>query len=196
MTNSIWLSFFSYTVITALSPGPNNILAINATGNYGIKQRKNLLLGIYSGFFCVMVLCGVFSAALASFLPNVIVYMKYLGAIYISWLAYHVAVSKPVELTAGDNPTSFFRGIMLQFVNVKIILWGITAFTGFVLPHYHSPIALFGFILLLSFIGDGATHIWAIAGVAFSGFLKRHWRTANISMAVLLLYSAIRLVLE
>lgn len=196
MDYNVWLSFFSYTVITALSPGPNNILALNATGNGGMKGSRNILLGIYAGFTCIMVICGVFSAGLAALLPNMMEYMKYIGAAYILWLAYHVAVSKPIETEGPVESQSFLRGFCLQFVNVKIILWGITAFTGFILPYQQSPLAICGFILLLSLIGNGATHIWAVAGAMLGSFLRKYWRIANLCMAMLLLYSAIHLILE
>jgi cysteine/O-acetylserine efflux protein len=190
----IWLSFLSYTIVTALTPGPNNILALNSTVNLGLKQSRKLLLGIYTGFFGVMVVCGIFSAFLVKILPNILVYMKYLGAAYIVWLAYHVAISKPMEVTENENSQSFWKGCILQFVNVKIILWGITAFTGFVLTNYHSSMAILGFILLLSLIGNGATYVWAVAGYAFSKLLKKYWRVCNIVMAALLLYSAVKLI--
>lgn len=195
MSYSVWLSFFSYTVVTAISPGPNNILALNSTGNLGLKQSRNLLLGIYMGFLCVMAVCGIFSTFLVTILPNILAYLKYFGGAYIFWLAYHVAISKPMGLMKSDNSQSFWKGFILQFANVKIILWSITAFTSFVLSNYHSSIAIVGFILLLSLIGNGATHIWAVAGSAFGDFLKRYWRIANIGMAVLLLYSAVKLIL-
>lgn len=198
MSFSIWLSFFSYTVLTALSPGPNNILALSVSGRSGIKQSRNILLGIYAGFFCVMILCGAFSAALARIIPSVIGYLKYIGAAYILWLAYHVAVSKPAEpgATNADIGHSFWKGFFLQFVNFKIILWGITAFTSFILPYYSDVSVMIGFVFLLTVIGDGATHIWAVAGTVLSGLLKKHWRTANIGMAVILVICAVQLVLE
>jgi cysteine/O-acetylserine efflux protein len=189
-----WLSFFSYTIVTALSPGPNNILALNSTGNLGLKQSRKLLFGIYTGFLGVMAVCGVFSTILVAMLPNILVYMKYLGVAYIVWLAYHVVISKPMEVTENENSPSFWKGFILQFVNVKIILWGITVFTSFVLTNYHSSIAILGFILLLSLIGIVATHVWAVTGSAFSYLLKKYFRVSNIVMAALLLYSAVKLI--
>ncbi|MDQ0204759.1 LysE family transporter [Pectinatus haikarae] len=196
MTYSVWLSFFSYTIISAISPGPNNILALNAAGKSGIKMQRRLLSGIYLGFFCIMIICGVFSTVLAVILPEITDYMKYAGAVYITWLAYHVATGRPLkENNTETEKSSFNRGFLLQFVNVKIIIWGLTAFTGFVLPYYDSPIIIVGFIFLLSFIGNGSTHIWAVAGVGLGSLLKKYWRSANIIMGLSLLYSAVNLVL-
>ncbi|MGE8205975.1 LysE family transporter [Heyndrickxia sp. NPDC080065] len=194
MSYGVWLSFFSYTIVTALSPGPNNILALNSTGNLGLKQSRKLLFGIYTGFLGVMAVCGVFSTVLVAMLPNILIYMKYLGVAYIVWLAYHVVISKPLEVTENENSPSFWKGFILQFVNVKIILWGITVFTSFVLTNYHSSISILGFILLLSLIGNGATYIWAVTGSAFSDLLKKYFRVSNIVMAALLLYSAVKLI--
>ncbi|WP_027703172.1 LysE family transporter [Metaclostridioides mangenotii] len=196
MNYSVWVSFLSYTVITALSPGPNNILALNATGSAGIKKSKNILLGIYTGFTCIMVICGIFSSALLIFLPNIMNYMKYIGAVYIFWLAYHVAFSKPIETNSQADCQSFSKGFILQFANVKIILWGITAFTGFIMPYYQSPLVICAFVMILSLIGNGATHIWAVAGSMLGSFLRKYWKISNICMSILLLYSAIHLVLE
>lgn len=188
---SVWISFFSYTVVTALSPGPNNILALSVSGKIGIKQGRNILLGIYVGFLCIMVLCGAFSEALLVIIPYVMIYMKYIGAAYTLWLEYHVAISSPEKVGSPIVDQSFWKGFFLQFVNFKIILWGITAFTSFVLPYYNTPLAIIGFILLLMLIGDGATHIWAIAGVSLSSFLKENWRVTNISVSILLLICAL-----
>jgi cysteine/O-acetylserine efflux protein len=98
--------------------------------------------------------------------------------------------------TNADIGHSFWKGFFLQFVNFKIILWGITAFTSFILPYYSDVSVMIGFVFLLTVIGDGSTHIWAVAGTVLSGLLKKYWRTANIGMAVILVICAVQLVLE
>ena len=82
MPYSVWISFLSYTVVTALAPGPNNILALSVSGNVGMKQSKNILLGIYAGFFCIMALCGAFSAVLMEILPNAMIYEIHRSRLY------------------------------------------------------------------------------------------------------------------
>lgn len=195
MDYNMWLTFMAYAVVTALSPGPNNILALNATAMNGLHQSRTLLAGIYAGFLGVMSFSCLISVSVITLIPVTLAYVKYLGAAYILWLAYQVAVSKPATPTASENVQSFWKGFCLQFVNVKIILWAITAFTGFILPNYESPLAIIGFVILLAIIGNTATHIWAVAGSTFSTFLTKHWKLANYSMAVLLIYSAASLVM-
>jgi len=194
VTYQIFISFLVYTTITAFTPGPNNILALSATSNFGIKKSKHLLLGICLGFFCVMLLCGIFSFALASILPKVTNVMKYVGAIYIIWLAWHVLKSKPSYSNETSGNSSFLSGFLLQFVNVKIILYGITALGSFVFPFYSSSYIILGFIVLLSIIGSMGTLSWAFMGSIFRATFNKHYKILNIVMALLLLQSAISLV--
>ena len=197
MSSALWLSFVSYTAITAITPGPNNILALNTVSNYGMKHSKRLLAGIYSGFLSVMIVCGLLGSALASILPNLLLYLKYVGFAYILWLAWQVATSKPIE--KDDNTkksTGFFQGYILQFVNVKIIIAGFVIFTGFILPYYTEPKTIIGFAFVVGIIANSATHVWAIAGSLLNRLIHRHWRPFNITMSILLVLSALTIILE
>lgn len=197
MTSTQWFAFLSYAVITAITPGPNNILALSAAGRYGLKKSKHLLLGIFSGFLCVMAVCCGFCAILSTILPAVTIYMKYMGAAYIVWLAWHIAVSKPVgDETSKDSDLSFWKGFLLQFINVKIILWGITVFASYILPHHFSSFILLGYVVLSASIGSGATLLWAVAAEALRTFLQKRWRLTCVIMGLLLFASAVSLILE
>ena len=194
MTFSIWTAFFSYAAITAITPGPNNILAMNAASSRGMRNSRGLLAGIYLGFFCVMLLSGLLGAAVSTSLPDLSARMKYIGAAYIFWLAWHIVSDKNGAPENAEKTASFLRGFLLQFVNVKIILYGITIFTGFVFPNTRSPAVVVSFILLSALIGNGATHLWALTGATFSSFFQTHRRASNTAMALLLIYSAVGLL--
>lgn len=198
----MWLSFFIYSVLTALLPGPNNILAINSTMSIGFQRSRPLLWGIYAGFTTIIFLSAVFTDFLAGSLTTVFQYLRYVGAIYLVYLAWTVIKSKPIDtsdLDSQDVPNGkkndFWKGFVLQFVNVKIIIYGITAFSSFVLPNYQTVIVIIGFAMFLSFVGSAATFIWAIAGQKLAIFLNKHFKTVNITMAILLLYCAVSLFL-
>lgn len=52
--------------------------------------------------------------------------MKYIGAAYILWLAIHIAFSRKTSENT-EQSALFLKGFMLQFVNVKIYMFGVTA---------------------------------------------------------------------
>nr|WP_304969988.1 LysE family transporter [uncultured Schaedlerella sp.] len=137
-------NFFVYSMINAFTPGPGNILALNTVTNYGWKKGKPLFFGIFTGYYVVQILCAVFVFGVSTFLPMVLGVMKYIGAAYILWLAFHIAVSRPEE-NCVEKSASFTKGFFLQFVNVKIYLFGITALTGYITDFNTS----FGVLFLL-----------------------------------------------
>ncbi len=183
-------AFLAFTLISAFTPGPNNILALRSASRNGFRGSSQVLLvGICTGFLCVMFLCGALTLTVNSLSASVITAMKYVGCAYIVWLARKIAFAAPPKAgTAGD--VRFLSGFILQFLNIKIIVYGITAFTGFLLPYSHSAQAVMLFGLALTAIGCGGVLSWAVAGAVFQNFLTRHARAANAVMGALLLACA------
>lgn len=154
--------------------------------NYGWKKGSPLFFGIFSGYYVVQMICAVFVYGVSALLPNVLGVMKYIGAAYILWLAVHIAVGHPEE-DGGEKSASFWKGFMLQFVNVKIYLFGITALTGYVTNYSTSLPVLVFFELVIATIGTAATSVWICTGLAVQKVYLRHYRVINMILAVTLL---------
>ena len=179
-------NFMIYAIINAFTPGPGNFLALNTVTNYGLKRGKPLFFGIFAGYYFVQTSCCVFVYALSSLLPQFLAVMKYIGAAYILWLAIHIAISKPGK--AGDEKSaSFWKGFALQFVNVKIYLFGITALTGFITDYSRAFPVLFLFEMIIATVGTIATATWIGLGMMIQKFYGKHFRIINIIMALTLL---------
>lgn len=193
--NEILLSFLPYTFVTAFTPGPNNILALNTISNHGWKKGGVVVAGIGTGFLCVMVLCALGCFELARFMPEITSVMKYVGAAYIFWLALHVARSKP----GGDEEQrngAFLMGALLQFANVKIILYAVTVYTGYVLPVSQDLGVLMAAALCNTVVGVTGTLTWAAAGGLLQRYIVRYYRPFNLTMALILAWSAVKLLIE
>lgn len=179
-------NFFVYSLINAFTPGPGNILALNTVTNYGWKRGAPLFFGIFSGYYVVQMICAVFVYGVSTLLPDVLGVMKYVGAAYILWLAVHIAFGRPDE-GDGEKSASFWKGFMLQFVNVKIYLFGITALTGYVTNFSTSLSVLVFFELVIATIGTVATSAWIGTGLVIQKIYLRHYRLINVILAVTLL---------
>jgi len=186
MSKAVLSNFLIYCVINALTPGPGNILALNIVTNYGYKKGKTLFFGIFAGYYVVQILCAIFVYGVNSLLPNVMEVTKYIGAAYILWLAIHIVFSKPSTENAKQS-ASFLKGFMLQFVNVKIYMFGVTALTGYVVGYMSSFSALLFFELVIATIGTIATCTWIGLGVLIQKFYLQHFRVINIILALTLL---------
>ena len=186
MPMAVLSNFLIYCVINAFTPGPGNILALNTVTNYGYKKGKPLFFGIFAGYYVVQILCAIFVYGVNSLLPNVMEVMKYIGAAYILWLAIHIAFSKKTSENT-EQSASFLKGFMLQFVNVKIYMFGVTALTGYVVRYMSSFLALLFFELIIATIGTIATCTWIGLGVLIQKVYLRYFRVINIILALILL---------
>ena len=179
-------NFFIYSVINAFTPGPGNILALNTVTNYGYKKGRPLFGGIFAGYYVVQMICAIFVFGVSTFLPDVLGIMKYIGAAYILWLAVHIAISRP-DTDSVEKSASFLKGFLLQFVNVKIYLFGITALTGYITDFSASLWVLILFEFIITTIGTVATLTWVGMGVLIQKVYQRHYRVINVILALTLL---------
>lgn len=179
-------NFFVYSIINAITPGPGNILALNTVTNYGLKRGRPLFAGIFAGYYVVQIICAVFVYGVSAFLPNVLKVMKYIGAAYILFLAIHIAISKP-NSECTEKSASFVRGFMLQFVNVKIYMFGITALTGYITDYSTSIWVLLLFELIIATVGTMATTLWIGMGMLIQKVYRKYYRIINIILALTLL---------
>ncbi|HDI5962947.1 TPA: cysteine/O-acetylserine transporter, partial [Escherichia coli] len=167
MTPTLLSAFWTYTLITAMTPGPNNILALSSATTHGFRQSTRVLAGMSLGFLIVMLLCAGISFSLAVIDPAAVHLLSWAGAAYIVWLAWKIATSPTKEDGLQTKPISFWASFALQFVNVKIILYGITALSTFVLPQTQALSWIIGVSVLLAVIGTFGNVCWALAGHLF-----------------------------
>lgn len=185
--------FLIYCFVTAYTPGANNLLSMSNAARLGFRRTLRFLTGIVFGFLVVMAACTLFSSTLYALLPRVKLWMQILGAAYMLFLAWKVWKSSADLSAESGSAASFLSGMLLQFMNPKIYIYAITAMSLYILPFYHTPAALAGFVLILTLIGASGCFVWALFGAAFCKFFARHPRAVNLVMALLLVYCAVSL---
>ena len=191
-----WFSFLTYAVVTAVTPGPNNILSMTNASRKGFWKSLPFNLGILAGFSAVMVLCTLFCGTLTALVPKIKTPMMVVGAAYMLWLAWETFRSTG-ELSAHNARDGFLSGLLLQFINPKIYVYCILSMESYILPVYHDRWgALMAFALLLAFIGFAFTLVWAAFGSVFKRLFSRHAKPVNTVMALLLVYCAVSLFLN
>jgi threonine/homoserine/homoserine lactone efflux protein len=184
--------FLVYVCVTSFTPGPNNVMSMVNGMRYSYMKMFRFLAGIIAGFFIVLLVSGLLNVALVSLLPSIEIWLKYIGVVYMVYLAIHIIRSKPVESTEGDTAYNTFKfGFAMQFLNVKVILYGITVYSLFIVNRYKDLLSISLFALVLSAVGFAAVSCWALGGNLFSGFLQKHYRIFNLAMGGLLIYTAV-----
>lgn len=185
-----WLAFLTYAFITAATPGPNNIMSMSNGGRLGFRGALPFNFGIWAGFSAVMLLCTAFCTTLTNLIPAVKTPMLIAGAAYMLHLAWGTFRSSGV-IDEDHSRSGFYAGMLLQFINLKIYIYGIMSMQAYILPFYAGePLTLALFALLLAFIGFAFTLCWSAFGSAFRLLFSRHTKTVNTIMALLLVYCA------
>lgn len=187
------VTLIPYVFITTFTPGPNNISCAATAARWGLARTWGYLFGITAGFVVLLSLCGAFSGLLMSFLPWLQAYMRWVGAAYILWLAYGIARSNTAgKMEGASSLRGFAKGFVLQFVNPKAILYGVTLYTAFLSPILARPVPVLVSALLLAFIGFSSILTWAVFGLGIERFLQSpaHRKIMNGCFALLLVYTA------
>ena len=190
-----WFSFLTYAVVTAVTPGPNNLMSMSNGSRKGFQGALPFNFGILVGFTVVMVACTAFCSVLSVWIPRLKPPMLVLGALYMLYLAWETFRSTG-ELESRSARDGFLSGLLLQFINPKIYLYCILSMEAYILSYFQGrPLTLLGFALLLALIGFLFTLAWSAFGSVFQRLFSRHAKLVNTIMALLLVYCAISLFL-
>lgn len=190
-----WAAFLTYAAVTAITPGPNNIMSMANASRVGFRRAVPFNLGILAGFCIIMPACALLASLLNAALPAIKLPMLALGAAYMLYLAWETWRSGPIDETKAVRG-GFWQGLLLQFINPKIYIYGLMSMQAYVLPHYAGQILpITGFALLLALMGFVSTLLWALFGSAFRTLFSQHAHVTNAVMALLLVYCAVSLFL-
>lgn len=159
---------------------------------FGYRKVHGFLLGVFVGFFVVLLLSAFINLVLVNTIPKAENWLKILGAIYMVILAIQIMLTKPDgEKSKQRGMNTFWTGFSLQFLNLKGILYGITIYATFIIPAYQQPPVLVLFALLLALAGYLSVNLWALTGGWLQNVAWRYQRWINIAMGLLLIYSAV-----
>jgi threonine/homoserine/homoserine lactone efflux protein len=193
------IPFLTYALVTTFTPGPNNISASTVGMRLGYRRMLLYLLGMSAGFLPIMLASGLLTDLAGRVYQGVVPWLKWVGVAYMTWLAVSLFLpSRHGEEGEKARNARFLDGLLLQIVNVKVILYGITIYSSFHHLLSRSTALLVASAVFLAALGFLSVSLWALTGATFSRLLKSAAARLvfNIVMALLLAYSAVEIVLH
>ncbi len=189
------LPLISFVLITTFSPGPNNISSASMGILYGYKKTVYFLYGITAGFFVVMICCAYLSSTLLALIPASEKYLRYIGALYIIWLAIGIRRSNTTFQDKTQPPKAFTKGFVLQLFNPKVAVYGLALFSTFLAPVSGQLDTLAVFALGFALTAFIATSTWTLCGAAIKNKLKNDTfrNRINLVLSLMLIYTAVDL---
>ena len=188
-----WFSFFTYAVITAATPGPNNIMSMSNGARKGFKAALPFNLGIWTRLFrSYAFVHGPVPAAGDADTQDKAAHAAAGGGLYaVPGLGdFPQQRGHPGEPGRGGLCLrAAFAVCQRQDLHIRN-----NAIRISILPVYQGrALPLAGFALLLAFIGFLFTLCWSAFGSLFKLIFSRHAKLVNTIMALLLVYCAVSL---
>ena len=191
---NVILAYLPYALVTTFTPGPNNIMCLYSVSSEGWTGGRKLISGIFTGCTLLLTLTILFCHQLNQYVPGLVNYLKYIGAVYIAWLAFRIAMSKPG--TSQERAINFKSGFLLAITNIKMLLYFITIFTVYIIPYSSGLNNLFIHGLFILIISLSAWLTWGAAGSLLQKVIMQYYRPFNILMGIILLWCAVRIVIN
>ncbi|MGO4893923.1 LysE family translocator [Flavobacterium sp. W21_SRS_FM6] len=193
-----------FTIASSITPGPNNLMIMTSGVNYGFRRSLPHLLGIDIGFVLMIIGVGLGISQLFAQIPELLIWLKIAGIMYLGYLAYRIATSPTTPLVADvvdemqRKPLSFLQAALFQWVNPKawiMIVGAIVTYTNSSLD-YTLQVGIIALFFLC--LGTPCTFMWLGFGTALKRYLanSRHLKIFNIVMASLLMLSLLPVILE
>jgi len=189
------IALLSFAFVTTYTPGPNNLTSASMGILVGYKRTLGYLFGIAAGFFLVMLICGWISSALLNVFPEFEIYLRILGASYILWLAFHTFQASYHFDEDQQKILGFKEGFLLQILNPKAIVYGLTIYSTFLAGSNTNLLRLVISAVILDLIACSAISTWTLFGVTIRTYMNhlRLKQALNIGLALLLVYTAVEI---
>lgn len=149
------LSFIIASSLLTLSPGPDILFVLSESIGQGARRGVFIALGLVCGLMCHTIFAVTGLSLLITHYPMAMGVVRYFGAAYLFYLAWVNFRSTPSWQLQQSNRTtewtlgsSFVKGLIMNILNPKVILFFLAFFPQFISAHisnngYSSSIQMF-----------------------------------------------------
>ncbi len=205
MNSTLLLSLTGFAFISAITPGPNNLLLMSSTALFGWQRSLPHLGGVLLGFAILMTSAVFGLGSVVAKWPWLVTAVRILGAAWLAWMSlryFLASVRGPAAVqdsspTAISRPFRFHEGVLFQWVNPKALILVISAAAAYI-AITDSIVQRAMIIVGVFFIaGVVACPIWMMAGDALSRYMSsgKSATYVNLGMGTLILLTALHILL-
>ena len=179
--------------VTAYTPGPNNVVASYSGFNFGLAKTIPHILGVTLGFTSLVLFLTIGLINIFKLFPIIQLIIKYLGTLFLLYLAYKIAFSSGGNEIKKDNPVKFIETFFFQYLNPKGVSVAIIVVSTYVelgenYINYATQVVLLAFLF-----SSTSITLWTFIGKFLRKFATndKFIKYFNYVMSVLLLLSII-----
>ena len=179
--------------VTAYTPGPNNVVASYSGFNFGITKTIPLILGVTLGFTSLVIFLCIGLINIFKLFPLIQTIIKYLGTLFLIYLAYKIAFTKNSLDIKKENPVKFIETFLFQYLNPKGVTVAIIIVSNYVNYGENYISHAIQIILLALLFSSTSITCWTFIGKFLRKFAtnEKFIKYFNYVMSLLLILSII-----
>ncbi|MBD1165849.1 LysE family translocator [Pelagibacterales bacterium SAG-MED10] len=188
------LSITLFGIVAAFTPGPNNFIAFYSGFNFGIKRTIPLIIGVTLGFPFLLLCVALGLINIFKLYPLIQEILKYLGTLFLIYLAYKISFSKSTNVENKDkNPVKFINTFVFQFLNPKGVIASVIVVSTYLNPGENFVNFTTQIIILALIVSVTSITLWTFMGKFIRKFAtnQKYINYFNYAMSLLLLISII-----
>jgi len=198
ITWELILAISAYNFVMYVTPGPNNSILTASGIKFGFFQSVPNIFGIPTGHGIQLALVCLGLGSLFTQFPILLNILRYVGAVYILYLAYKMFGSLNVSSTEEKSrPLRYYEAILFQFVNPKAWVICITAVSLFYPEKENLIVGTLFMVIMSTVINIPSISVWAFGGSIIRHYLGNNKLKKIIEwfLALLLLATAVSVFL-
>tara|TARA_B100000214_G_scaffold373124_1_gene352784 strand:+ start:213 stop:803 length:591 start_codon:yes stop_codon:yes gene_type:complete len=187
------VSIALFWFVAAYTPGPNNVVASYSGFNFGIIKTIPHILGVTLGFTSLVFFLTIGLINFFKLFPSIQIIMKYLGSLFLIYLAYKIASSTTSDEIRKENPVKFIETFLFQYLNPKGVMVGVIVVSTYVelgvnYVNYATQVVVLAFLF-----SSTSITLWTFIGKFLRKFAtnEKFIKYFNYAMSGLLLLSII-----
>ena len=154
-----------FAVSMVATPGPANMILLNAGSQFGFKKAIPFVFGIILSKQLIIWPIGFGILTFFELFPDFVNFIKFLSCTYIIWLAWKLSNFKINDNQELEKPPSFFHGLPVHPTNPKAWAMVSVGFSNYTNPNESlliSTLILATIFIVIQFIFH---NLWCFFGV-------------------------------
>ena len=131
---AFFVTCFLFAVTMTVTPGPNNVMLLTSSLNFGPRRTLPHALGIIVGVPFMLLSIGLGLGQIFLSYPLLHQIIKVVGALYLLYLAWKMAIAPARNPTShAASPMTFIQAALFQWVNPKawvMVIGAVSTFTS------------------------------------------------------------------
>lgn len=187
------LPFLLFAFVASITPGPTNILMLSHGARFGLRATWPLVLGACLAAALIVLVVGLGLGETLLRYPRVQQAMAWLGALWLSWLAWQLlrSAAEPLDTgTTSQRELGPLGAALLQLVNPKVWMMAVAVVSLFAADSTDKATQVLQLSLLFLLVALLCTSVWALLGTGSARLLQSPRRVQRFNRLLALLLFA------